>query len=124
MHSAATECTGHFRENQYTVHVLYVHVVSTTNFEREVTQKHYMNILNYSKLTVSEPFCGYVVVQFYPWFKFYFPLFTIFIIIRYHTQKQMKIKFEPRIKLNHNRYIVLREFSSSAFINKTNETKM
>ena len=54
MHSAATECTEHFRENQYTVHVLYVHVVSTTNFEREVTQKQDMNILNYSKLIVSE----------------------------------------------------------------------
>ena len=73
---------------------------------------------------MKQPFCGYVVVQFYPWFKLYFPLFTIFIIIPYHTQKQRKIKFEPRIKLNHNRYIVLREFSSSAFINKTNETKM
>ena len=27
------------------------------------------------------------------------------IIIHYHTQKQRKIKFEPRIKLNHNIYI-------------------
>ena len=26
------------------------------------------------------------------------------IIIHYHTQKQKKRKFEPRIKLNHNRY--------------------
>ena len=45
----------------------------------------------------------YVVVQFYPWFKFYFPLFQT----HYHTlqcPKQKKIKFEPRIKLNHNLY--------------------
>ena len=28
------------------------------------------------------------------------------IIIHYNTQKQKKIKFEPRIKLNHNTYIV------------------
>ena len=27
------------------------------------------------------------------------------IIIHNHTQKQRKIKFEPRIKLNHNKYI-------------------
>ena len=46
-----------------------------------------------------------VVVQFYPWFKFYFLLFQTHyhvIIIHSHTQKQKKIKFEPRIKLNHN----------------------
>ena len=46
-----------------------------------------------------------VVVQFYPWFKFSFLLFQTHyhvIIIHYHTQKQKKRKFEPRIKLNHN----------------------
>ena len=50
----------------------------------------------------------YVVVQFYPWFKFSFPFFQPHdhvIIIHYHTQKQKKRKFEPRIKLNHNIYI-------------------
>ena len=46
----------------------------------------------------------YVVVQFYPWFKFYFPLFQIS-IIHYNTQKQKEIKFEPRLKLNQNTYI-------------------
>ena len=49
----------------------------------------------------------YVVVQFYPWFKFSFLLFQTHyhvIIIHYHTQKQKKRKFEPRIKLNHNIY--------------------
>ena len=51
--------------------------------------------------------CVYVVVQFYPWFKFSFLLFQTHyhvIIIHYHTQKQKKRKFEPRIKLNHNIY--------------------
>ena len=41
---------------------------------------------------------------FYPWFKFYFPLSQT----HYHTlqypKKEKKIKFEPRIKLNHNIY--------------------
>ena len=52
----------------------------------------------------------YVVVQFYPWFKFSFLLFQTHyhvIIIHYHTQKQKKRKFEPRIKSNHNIYINL-----------------
>ena len=43
----------------------------------------------------------YVVVQFYPWFKPYFPLFQA----PFHTQKQRKKKFKSRIKLNHNIYI-------------------
>ena len=55
----------------------------------------------------SNSFSVYVVVQFYPWFKFFFLLFQPHyhvIIIHYHTQKQKKRKFEPRIKLNHNIY--------------------
>ena len=46
-----------------------------------------------------------VVVQFYLWFKFSFLLFQTHnhvFIIHSHTQQQKKIKFEPRIKLNHN----------------------
>ena len=42
------------------------------------------------------------------WFKIFLGLNIIvfcFIMIRYHTQKQKKIKFEPRIKLNHNVYV-------------------
>ena len=44
------------------------------------------------------------------WFKFILGLNFIFfcfkvIIIHYHTQKQKKIKFKPRIKLNHNIYL-------------------
>ena len=44
------------------------------------------------------------------WLNFILGLNFIFfcfklIIIHYHTQKQKKIKFKPRIKFNHNRYI-------------------
>ena len=43
------------------------------------------------------------------WFNFTLGLNFIFfcfklIIIHYHTQNQRKIKFKPRIKLNHNMY--------------------
>ena len=46
------------------------------------------------------------------WFNFILGLNFIFfcfklIIIHYHTQKQKKIKFKPRIKLNHNTYNLL-----------------
>ena len=61
-------------------------------------------------------FSVYVVAQFYPWFKFSFLLFQTHyhvIIIHYHTQKQKKRKFEPRIKLNHNIYTT--QFDSFTF---------
>ena len=41
---------------------------------------------------------------FYPWFKFYFPLF----LTHYHTlpyPKTRENKFKLRIKLNHNVYV-------------------
>ena len=63
-------------------------------------------IYNYSSFPCSRVHI-YVVVQFYPWFKFSFLLFQTHyhvIIIHYHTQKQKKRKFEPKIKLNHNIY--------------------
>ena len=46
------------------------------------------------------------------WFNFILSSNFIFlcfkiIIIHYNTQKQKKIKFEPRIKVNHNRSIVV-----------------
>lgn len=47
-----------------------------------------------------------VVVQFYPWFLLYFPL----IQTHYHTlqyPKTKEIKFEPRIKCNHNIFKLL-----------------
>ena len=52
-----------------------------------------------------------VVVQFYPSFKYYFLLFLGMatydnnMIISF---KQQKINFKPRIKLNHNIYIIKR----------------
>ena len=57
---------------------------------------------------LSVPTLVYVVIQFYPWFKFSFLLFQAHyhvIVIHYHTQKQKKRKFKPMIKLNHNIYI-------------------
>ena len=44
------------------------------------------------------------------WFNFILGLNFIFfcfklIIIHYHTPKQRKIKFKPKIKLNHNMYV-------------------
>ena len=46
----------------------------------------------------------YVVVQFYSWFKFCFPLFLG--MVMYDNEFEIKeIKFKPRIKLNHNIYI-------------------
>ena len=51
------------------------------------------------------PISIYVVVQFYPWFKFSFLFSYKLNIIHYHTQKQKKRKFKPGIKLNHNIYI-------------------
>ena len=52
----------------------------------------------------------YVVVQFYPWFKFSFLLFLGLVMYDDNmimSLKQKKRKFEPRIKLNHNIYMVL-----------------
>ena len=45
----------------------------------------------------------YVVVQFFPWFQFYFPLFSG--MVMFDNEFERKIKFEPRIKLNYNIYI-------------------
>ena len=50
----------------------------------------------------------YVVVQFYPWFKFSFLLFLgmeMYDNGMIMSLKQKKRKFEPRIKLNHNIYM-------------------
>ena len=46
------------------------------------------------------------MVQFYRWFKFISFCFKL-IITHYHTQKQKKVKFEPRINLNHNKYFLI-----------------
>ena len=64
-----------------------------------------MHILSLNTKTV-EINIAYVVVQFYPWFKFYFPSFLGMVML-IMSLKQRKIKFKPRIKLNHNTYITL-----------------
>ena len=49
----------------------------------------------------------YVVVQYYPWFKFSFLLFLGMVMYDNNmimSLKQKKRKFEPRIKLSHNIY--------------------
>ena len=55
------------------------------------------------------------MAQFCPWFKFSFLLFQTHyhvIIIHYHTQKQKKRKFEPRIKLNYNSYTQMNPYTA------------
>ena len=42
-----------------------------------------------------------VVVQFYPWFNFYFPLFLC-MVMHDNEYKQRKKEIELRIKLNSN----------------------
>ena len=60
-----------------------------------------INFSNSFDKTKSFTVNGYVVFQFYPWFKFNSPFFKL-IIIHYHTQR--KITFKQRTKLNHNSY--------------------
>ena len=51
------------------------------------------------------------MVQFYPWFKFSFLLFLGMVMYDNNmimSLKQKKRKFEQRIKLNHNIYMVYR----------------
>jgi len=50
-------------------------------------------------------FYVHVVVQFYPWFNFYFPLFLFLCYCMIMNMRQGKIKIEPRIKLNYNIHI-------------------
>ena len=57
------------------------------------------------RLEICSPYicCGSVLslIQFFIFLCF------VLIIMHYHTQKQRKIKIEPRIKLNHNIYTPL-----------------
>ena len=48
--------------------------------------------------------------NFIPSLSFRFFSFKL-IFVHYHTQKQKKIKFKPRIKLNHNMYITKKKQS-------------
>ena len=68
-------------------------------------------------MLVTVEFGGYVVVQFYPWFKFSFLLFLGMVMYDNNmimSLKQKKRKFEPRIKLNHNSYINIYRLRASS----------
>ena len=53
----------------------------------------------------------YVVVQFYPWLKFYFPLFqTHYHTLRYPTTKENKIWTKDKIEPQHTQWISLSIF--------------
>ena len=57
------------------------------------------------------------------WFNFVLGLNFIFlyfklIIIYYNTQKQRKIKFKPRTKLNHNMYMAVTNETDAAILQK------
>ena len=65
-------------------------------------------------LTVRTWWFVHLDILYMLWFSFILGLHFIFlcfklIIIHYHTPKQRKIKFKPRMKLNHNIYIKRRE---------------
>ena len=57
--------------------------------------------------TVGIRILCYVVVQFYPWFKFHFLSFLGIVIYGNDFEtKEYKISTKLRIKLNHNIYIL------------------
>ena len=65
-----------------------------------------VDLLSIKKLNINI----YVVVQFYPWFKFSFLLFLGMVMYDNNmimSLKQKKRKIEPTIKLNHNIYLCL-----------------
>ena len=66
------------------------------------------------------------MVQFYPWFKFSFLLFLGMVMYDNNmimSLKQKKRKFEPRIKLNHNIYMV-RERAPTLTFNFFNSSRV
>ena len=60
-----------------------------------------VTLITVSMFLPQELFWMNVVVQFYPWFKFYFLLF-LGMLMYDNKLKTKKIKFKPRIKLNDN----------------------
>ena len=75
-------------------HILAVNYMATLTFRENKTAESFFQ-LNFNV---------YDVVQFYPWFKFYFLLFMGMVMYgdEFETKEN---KFKPRIKLNHNIYI-------------------
>ena len=75
--------------------------VSLINFDKALL----LRLLERTLLpTISKNIYIYitVVVQFYPWFNFYFLLFYIHYHIITLKKEQMEIKIEPRINLNYS----------------------
>ena len=77
--------------------------------------EQFLDNKNHNKIYMSFP-CKiffklniYVVVQFYPWFKFYLnPLFWGMVMYDYNEfQKKREIKFKPRVNLNNKMYFLL-----------------
>ena len=82
---------------------------------------HSWNISQHSKRNLVSPSSHVISSIYMLWFKFILGLNFIslcfkLIIIHYHTSKQREIKFKPRIKLNHNIYIILLTFSPKYFL--------
>ena len=76
---------------------------------------HSWNIFQHSKRNFVS-LHGHVISSINPWFKFYFLLFLGMVMYDNNmimSLKQKKIKFKPRIKLNHNMYIVIYQDISS-----------
>ena len=62
------------------------------------------------------------MVQFYPWFKFSFLLFLGMVMYDNNmimSLKQKERKFEPRIKLNHNIYIICVRFNDATPVDRS-----
>ena len=87
----------------------------TWRFPAELPRIHGITLLPYKHV---EAYGVYVVVQFYPWFKFSFLLFLGMVMYDNNmimSLKQKKRRFEPRIKLNHNIYTTLVKFAGQKF---------
>ena len=99
-----------------TLHVSYLLIISQTfffqfisnNFELEnvvkMTPKRrsFLPALFFTCFCITRPLLIYVVVQFYPWFKFSFLLFLGMVMYDNNmimSLKQKKRKFEPKIKI-------------------------
>ena len=69
----------------------------------------------------------YVVVQFFPWCNFFSFVFNKLITIHvhdYHITKQRKMKFTPRIKLNHNIYNIVHSLPTTHHSRETGSVIM
>ena len=80
------------------------------NLQDDSTKAAIINQIEKKKHSIHDPCFLRWFNYFYPWFKFYFLLFQTHYHVINHTLQyptQKKIKFEPRIKLNHSIYVRL-----------------